>query len=115
MRLGFLGCFSFATALDNLSWFRDSGNLNCLREGPVPNPLAFLAGVALVLTVLWETFETIVLPRRVTRHFRVTRLFYRSTWIPYAALAAIRQSQNTSDALPTYSAPPSLLFPIAFL
>ncbi len=37
-------------------------------------------GVALVLVVLWEAFETIVLPRRVTRRIRLTRLFYRVTW-----------------------------------
>ncbi len=37
-------------------------------------------GAALVLVVLWEAFETIVLPRRVTRRIRLTRLFYRVTW-----------------------------------
>lgn len=37
-------------------------------------------GAALILVVLWEAFETIVLPRRVTRRIRLTRLFYRSTW-----------------------------------
>jgi hypothetical protein len=41
-------------------------------------------GAGLVLWVLWEGFETIVLPRRVTRRFRLTRLFYRRTWIPWA-------------------------------
>lgn len=46
--------------------------------------IAALLGVALVLWVLWEGFETIVLPRRVTRRFRLTRLFYRRTWIPWA-------------------------------
>ena len=37
-------------------------------------------GAALILIVLWEAFETIVLPRRVTRRIRLTRLFYRFTW-----------------------------------
>jgi hypothetical protein len=45
------------------------------------------AGLLLILGVLWEAFETIVLPRRVTRRVRFTRLFYRSTWIPWSALA----------------------------
>ncbi len=79
----------------------------------MPNPLAFLAGVALVLMVLWETFETIVLPRRVTRQFRLTRLFYRSTWIPYAALAGMRKSRKKSDALLSYYGPLSLLLLMA--
>ncbi|HJV35415.1 potassium channel family protein [Geomonas sp.] len=36
--------------------------------------------------VLWEGFETIILPRRVTRRFRLTRLFYRGTWLPWRFL-----------------------------
>ena len=46
--------------------------------------IAAILGAGLVLWVLWEGFETIVLPRRVTRRFRLTRLFYRRTWIPWA-------------------------------
>ncbi len=42
--------------------------------------LAVICGVALILIVLWDGFETIVLPRRVTRLIRLTRLFYRATW-----------------------------------
>jgi hypothetical protein len=45
--------------------------------------VAAIFGAGLVLWVLWEGFETIVLPRRVTRRFRLTRLFYRRTWIPW--------------------------------
>ena len=48
--------------------------------------VAALLGAGLVLWVLWEGFETIVLPRRVTRRFRLTRLFYRRTWIPWARM-----------------------------
>jgi hypothetical protein len=48
--------------------------------------VAALVGVLLILGVLWEGFETIVLPRRVTRRFRMTRFFYRSTWRPWSKL-----------------------------
>jgi hypothetical protein len=64
--------------------------------------------------VLWEVFETIVLPRRVTRQFRLTRLFYRSTWIPYAALAGLRKTRKKRDALLSYYGPLSLLLLLAF-
>ncbi len=37
-------------------------------------------GSILVLVVLWDIFETIVLPRSVARKFRLTRLFYKSFW-----------------------------------
>src|SRR5215813_9515794 len=46
----------------------------------IPAPGAFFAGVAIFLIVLWDAFESIILPRRVTRKFRLTRLFYRITW-----------------------------------
>jgi len=48
--------------------------------------VAAILGASLVLWVLWEGFETIVLPRRVTRRFRLTRLFYRRTWIPWVRM-----------------------------
>ena len=48
-------------------------------------PLALL-GAGLVGVVLWDAFETIILPRRVTRRIRLTRLFYLATWRPWSAL-----------------------------
>lgn len=45
--------------------------------------LPALAGALLILSVLWEAFESVVLPRRVTRRFRLARLFYRWTWFPW--------------------------------
>ena len=52
------------------------------------------AGAALILLVLWEAFETIVLPRRVTRRVRLTRLFYRATWRPWVALGAWNRTSS---------------------
>ncbi|HEV8306851.1 MAG TPA: potassium channel family protein [Methylomirabilota bacterium] len=49
--------------------------------------LAGAAGLLLIFGILWEAFETIVLPRRVARRVRLTRLFYRSTWIPWSGVA----------------------------
>src|ERR1051325_4561119 len=47
--------------------------------------LAFL-GVLLILIILWDAFETIILPRRVARRLRLTSLFYRSVWWPWSSL-----------------------------
>jgi hypothetical protein len=74
---------------------------------------AVIIGVLLILVVLWETFETIVLPRRVTRQFRLTRLFYRSTWRPWAAVAAMRGSKKKRDSMLSYYGPLSLLLLLA--
>jgi hypothetical protein len=43
--------------------------------------IAAAAGVVLILLILYDAFESIILPRRVTRAYRYTRLFYRSTWM----------------------------------
>ncbi|HEY6349561.1 MAG TPA: potassium channel family protein [Candidatus Angelobacter sp.] len=70
--------------------------------------LVIAVGAVLILAVLWETFETIVLPRRVTRHFRMTRLFYRSSWKPWTILASHRPNKKR-DSLLSYYGPISLL------
>jgi len=46
-----------------------------------------IAGVVSILGILLDAFETVVLPRRVQRSFRLTSWFYRRTWIPYRAIA----------------------------
>jgi hypothetical protein len=66
-------------------------------------------GAILILTILWEAFETIVLPRRVTRRFRITRAFYRLTWIPYAEVAKHLTSPKTRERFLGYFGPLSLL------
>jgi hypothetical protein len=49
-------------------------------------------GVALIVLVLWDAFETMVLPRRIDRRFRLARLFFRALWFPWQT-AARRASQ----------------------
>lgn len=49
--------------------------------------IAVLAALLLMFSVLWDAFETIVLPRRVRRRFRLTRMFYRWTWMPWSSFA----------------------------
>jgi hypothetical protein len=80
----------------------------------VLNFIPAMVGALLVLAVLWETFETIVLPRRVTRQFRMTRLFYRYSWIPWRALARVRKNKKKRDAMLSYYGPLSLLMLLAF-
>lgn len=69
---------------------------------------AVVLGLALIGVVLWEAFETIVLPRRVARKFRLTRLFYRCTWWPWSALAR-RLPARRREAFLSYYGPLSLL------
>ena len=47
-------------------------------------PVALL-GIVLIFIALRDAFETIILPRRVSSRFRVSKIFYTASWIPWAA------------------------------
>ena len=72
-------------------------------------PGAFIAGVAIFLIVLWDAFEAIILPRRVTRKFRFARLFYRSTWSLWKFTTSLVSSRKGREALLGFYGPLSLL------
>jgi ion channel len=44
-------------------------------------------GIAFIALVLWDAFESMVLPRRVDRRLRLSRIFLRSLWYPWRAAA----------------------------
>ncbi len=70
---------------------------------------ATICGLLVVVVILWDVFETIILPRRVTRRFRIVRLFYWYTWIPWSRAArAIRRGSRRESFL-SYFGPLSLL------
>src|SRR5437773_2196892 len=66
-----------------------------------------VAGAALLATVLWDAFETIILPRRVSGRFRLTKLFYRATWRPWRAIAPLLP-RRPGDAFLGFYGPLSL-------
>lgn len=49
--------------------------------------LVFAAGLVLIGWVLWDAFETILLPRRVPARLRLSRFFLRWLWTPWSAIA----------------------------
>jgi Ion channel len=75
----------------------------------IPAPGAFLAGVAIFLIVIWDAFESIILPRRVTRKFRLTRFFYRVSWRTFTFLASLFRANKKRETLLGYYGPISLL------
>ena len=70
---------------------------------------ATLSGIALIVIVLWEGFETIVLPRRVTRRFRLTSLIYRRTWLPWARMVNMVVPARQQEHWLSFFGPLSLL------
>jgi Ion channel len=75
----------------------------------IPVPGAFVAGVAIFLIVIWDAFEAIILPRRVTRKFRLTRAFYRVTWRSAQFFAGLFSVRKTRETLLGFYGPFSLL------
>lgn len=71
-------------------------------------PTAILGG-ALVFIVLWDAFETVVLPRRVMRRVRLTRMFYRATWLPWSAAARLLPAGQRRETYLSFYGPLSLL------
>jgi len=71
--------------------------------------LAGIAGAATVLVILWEAFESIVLPRRVVRSFRITRGFYRATWGPWKVVARLISSTKRRETFLSIYGPLSIL------
>lgn len=71
--------------------------------------IAILVGIALILIVLGDAFETIVLPRGLTRTVRLARSFYRSLWWFWAGIARAVRNMERREALLSYFGPLSLL------
>src|SRR6266436_3359858 len=68
-----------------------------------------ILGLLLMFATLWETFESIILPRRVTRRFRVTRLFYQVSWAVWSVVNRWLPSKKVRETHLSYFGPLSLL------
>jgi hypothetical protein len=71
--------------------------------------LAVIFGIMLILLVALDAFETIVLPRRVTRRIRLARLFYQMVQLGSTSLGHLIRSSARRDAFRGYMGPLSLL------
>lgn len=76
--------------------------------------LAVIFGIALIMLVAQDAFETIVLPRRVTRRIRLTKLFYRVIQLGWNSIGHIIRSSARRDSFRGYMAPLSLLALLIF-
>jgi hypothetical protein len=80
-----------------------------IETGAALSALPAVAGLLVVAIILWETFETIVLPRRVARKFRVTVLIYRGMWLPWKMVARAVKAGKSRETLLSFFGPLSLL------
>ena len=75
----------------------------------IPAPGVFIAGLVIFWIVVWDAFEAIILPRRVTRKIRLTRFYYKFTWISWRFYASLMHSKKRRESFLGYYGPISLL------
>jgi hypothetical protein len=72
--------------------------------------LTLIAGIVCLFGVLLDAFQTIILPRRATGRFRLTRLFYISTWKPWVFVVSRLHNARKRETAFSYYGPLSLIF-----
>jgi len=71
------------------------------------------AGAFWVVVIIWDAFEALVLPRRVTRRLRPTRMFYRVTWRVWSTIARRMRPGGRRETYLSFFGPLSLLVLLA--
>ena len=71
--------------------------------------MSLFGGLVLIAIVLWDAFETVVLPRTVTRRFRLARFYFRNTWRSWAGVARTIDSDSRRERFLAVYGPVSLL------
>lgn len=77
------------------------------------NEIALIAGALCLVEVLVDAFQTIILPRRASGRVRISRIFVRSTWVPWRAIAGRMRQTRRRETFLSYFGPLSLLLLIA--
>jgi hypothetical protein len=88
--------------------------LKCSLKEEIMRIFAAIFGIVVILLVAKDTFETIVLPRRVIRRIRITRLYFRVTWTVWRFLGRLMRSGARRESYLSYYGPLSLLGLFAF-
>jgi len=76
--------------------------------------IAAVVGAMVILIVALDAFETVVLPRGVSRRFRIARLFYAGSWHTAKAIARVIKPGSRREAYFGYFGPLSLLALFSF-
>lgn len=71
--------------------------------------LTLIAGIACLFLALLDAFQTVIVPRRATGRFRITRIFYIVTWAPWSWLAARIKTERNRETMLSFYGPLSLV------
>src|SRR5258708_32521882 len=70
---------------------------------------AFIGGLFCCLGVALDAFQTIILPRRPTGRFQLTRIFLLATWAPWVVMAERAGNKKMREQIYSVYGPLSLL------
>jgi hypothetical protein len=70
---------------------------------------AFFAGLFCLLGVALDAFQTIILPRRPSGRFQITRFFFIATWAPWVVMAERARNKKMREQIYSVYGPLSLL------
>ena len=70
---------------------------------------AMVTGIVCLVVVLLDAFQTIILPRRATGRFRLTRIFYMLTWRPWVFVASLLRDLRKRETFFSFYGPLSLI------
>lgn len=71
--------------------------------------VALIAGVLCIFSVLFDAFQTIILPRRATGVIRLTRWFFITTWRPWRFVARRIRTPRSRETAFSFYGPLSLI------
>ena len=75
--------------------------------------LTMIVGILFLFAVLLDAFQTIILPRRATGRFRLTRIFYIVTWRPWVFFTTRMRQLRQREAAFSFYGPLSLILLLA--
>jgi hypothetical protein len=75
---------------------------------------ASIFGILLIFAILMDAFETVVLPRRIKRHFRIASWFYKNTWGFWVRVGRRIKAANRREGFLAYYGPLSLIVLLGF-
>jgi hypothetical protein len=75
---------------------------------------ASIFGIVLIFLILMDAFETVVLPRRIKRSFRIASFFYKKTWRFWTRIGLHIKSPNRREGFLAYYGPLSLIVLLGF-
>ena len=77
------------------------------------NVFVGIIGILILFIILQDAFESVVLPRRVSRRIRLARIFYFITWRIWSAVASKIHAQDRQEYFLSYYGPLSLIMLLA--